>query len=321
MPLGILKTSESGHLMTQVAHMYHELGMTQSEIAGKLFMSQARISRTLKRAVETGVVRTSVVPPVGVYLEIEEQLQSRYQLEHSMVVDSGGSKKEVAAAIGSVAAEYLSATLFGDEVVGLSSWSETILRTVEAMSPSRVAVAKNVVQLVGGLGDPRVQMQASRLMEQFAALTGAAPILLPAPAIVSNAALRVSLSNDPVVAEVAKVWEQLTTVLLGIGELTPSPLAQESGNAFPENEREVLESLGAVGDICFRFFDEAGRPIASDLDDRVIGISVDQIMATPRRIGVAGGEGKIEAIAGALEEAWINVLITDIGTAEALLAR
>jgi DNA-binding transcriptional regulator LsrR (DeoR family) len=40
-----------------------------------------------------------------------------------------------------------------------------------------------------------------------------------------------------------------------------------------------------------------------------------------RSVGIAGGQRKHEAIRGALAGGWINVLITDLGTAEALIAR
>jgi len=40
----------------------------------------------------------------------------------------------------------------------------------------------------------------------------------------------------------------------------------------------------------------------------------------PRRVGVAGGARKLGAIQAALLGRWVNVLITDQTTAEALLA-
>jgi DNA-binding transcriptional regulator LsrR (DeoR family) len=41
----------------------------------------------------------------------------------------------------------------------------------------------------------------------------------------------------------------------------------------------------------------------------------------PRRIGIAGGERKHAAIHAALSGGWVNVLLTDTGTAESLLQR
>jgi DNA-binding transcriptional regulator LsrR (DeoR family) len=40
----------------------------------------------------------------------------------------------------------------------------------------------------------------------------------------------------------------------------------------------------------------------------------------PHRVGIAGGESKHAAIHAALTGGWVNVLLTDTGTAEALLS-
>jgi DNA-binding transcriptional regulator LsrR (DeoR family) len=62
-----------------------------------------------------------------------------------------------------------------------------------------------------------------------------------------------------------------------------------------------------------------GVPVGSDLDRRVLGISVEQIRAIERRIGVAGGSRKLPAIRAALLGRWINVLVTDAASAEHLV--
>ena len=59
--------------------------------------------------------------------------------------------------------------------------------------------------------------------------------------------------------------------------------------------------------------------VPSDLDDRVVGIDADTLRKVPRRIGIAGGESKHSAIHAAVIGGWVNVLLTDTGTASALL--
>src|SRR5690606_29820305 len=154
---------------------------------------------------------------------------------------------------------------------------------------------------------------------QSANSTGAAPMLLPTPGVLGTAAARESLMADSTVADVVACWSRLTVALVGIGAMEPSDLARQSGNAFPEADRTALEVAGAVGDICFRFFDDQGVMIDSAIDNRVIGISPDQLRAVERRVGVAGGPRKVAAIRGALLGGWINVLVTDVDTANRLL--
>lgn len=176
-----------------------------------------------------------------------------------------------------------------------------------------------VVQIVGGHGDPSVQVQANRLTGDLAAVTGAQPVLLPAPALVSSPALRRALIKDPSIGDVMKSWQELDLALVGIGSLEPSPLLRQSGNALTEDEQDELRSAGAVGDVCLRFFDADGRSIETPLNQRIMSITPADLMGVPRRVGVAGGASKYRAIRAALRGGWVNVLVTDLDTARGLV--
>jgi len=90
-----------------------------------------------------------------------------------------------------------------------------------------------------------------------------------------------------------------------------------SGNVFSSKELNQLQRQGAVGDILLRFFDAEGKPIKTSLDDRVIGMQLEQLSGLKRSVGIAGGEQKLEAIRGALLGR-LNVLITNRHAAERL---
>ena len=308
-------------LITKVARMYHERGIRQTDIAATLHLSQARVSRLLKRAAELGIVRTVVTATPGVYTEIEEALEERYGLAEAVVVDVEGTDEEIIAGLGSAGATYLETTLTGGERIGISSWSQTLLAVVDRMQPFRLPGAESVIQLMGGFGNSSVQTQGNRLLTEFARLVGARATFVSAPALVANKTIRESLLNDPAMESVAREWARLTIVLAGIGSLPPSPLLRASGNAADLAEQDRLHAAGAVGDVCQRFFDAAGNLVPSDLDDRVVGIDADTLRRIPRRIGIAGGESKHSAIHAAVLGGWTNVLLTDTGTAGALLQR
>jgi DNA-binding transcriptional regulator LsrR (DeoR family) len=306
-------------LITKVARMYHERGVRQVDIADTLHISQARVSRLLKRAAELGIVRTVVAVAPGVHTEIEEALEERYGLSEALVVDVEGTDNEIIAGLGSAGATYLETTLTGGERIGISSWSQTLLAVVDRMRPFRVSGAERVVQLMGGFGNSSVQTQGNRLLTEFARLVGATAIFVPAPALVGSRTVRESLLNDPAMESVAKDWANLTMAIAGIGSLPPSPLLRASGNAADLADQDRLHAAGAVGDVCQRFFDSDGELVPSALDDRVVGIDADTLRETPRRVGIAGGESKHKAISAAVRGKWVNVLITDTATAAALL--
>jgi DNA-binding transcriptional regulator LsrR (DeoR family) len=306
-------------LMSKIARMYHERGMRQPQIAADLHISQSRISRLLRQAVELGIVKTVVTLPSGVHTDLEERLAQRYGLVDVAVVDADNGSGDVTPALGAAAASYLTETLGNGDVVGISSWSATLLAAAELMRPKNGAAVEVVTQLVGGIGDPRVQMSANRLLDRFSTVTGGRPVFMPAPGLVNDPAARRGLLQDPSVRPALEAWQHLTVALVGIGSLAPSPLLRRSGNAMDPEQQDLLRRLGAVGDVCLRFFDDGGAIVDSDFNDRVLGIRPDQLRSVPRRIGVAGGPEKAVAIHAALVGGWVNIVITDLETAERLL--
>ena len=310
-------------LLTKVARMYHEQHIRQPEIAQRLHISQSRVSRLLKEAVNLGVVRTIVVSPPGVHSQLEDAIRDRFGLADVVVGgdDSGRADDDNAllATLGSAGAAYLETTLSEKDDIGVSSWSSTLLAVVDAMTPQRTRLARSAVQLLGGVGDPSVQVKATHLTDRLARVTGAEARYFPAPGIVARKSVRDALLEDPYVSEVASAWDGLSVALVGIGSLRPSPLLQSSGNAISEKDQDSLRELGAVGDVCLHFFDAEGALVDSELEDRVIGISSSQLRAIPRTIGIAGGARKVDAIRAAALGGWIDVLITDVETARRLV--
>ena len=303
-------------LVVKSARMYHEQKLSQAEIAERLHVSQSRVSRWLTDAVREGIVRTIVVVPPGLESDLEQDIATKYGLQAVIVADvHSDDEGSVIRAVGTAAAGYLEVTLTGSNRVGLSSWSSTLLATVDAMAPRNVQTAERVVQLIGGVGRPTVQVRATHLADRLASVTRGTPKFLPAPGVVASRSGRDALLEDPFVAEIAAEWEALDTLLLGIGSAEPSPLLRDSGNSLGEQDLQRLGEAGAVGDVCLRFFDAEGTLVESDLNDRVLGISPEQLLRVERRIGVAGGARKYAAIRAAVLGGWVNVLITDKATA------
>src|SRR5699024_11670593 len=67
------------------AVMYHEKGIRQAQIADTLGLSQAKVSRLLKRAAQLGVVRTTVSVAPGLHTELEGELESTYGLAEAVI--------------------------------------------------------------------------------------------------------------------------------------------------------------------------------------------------------------------------------------------
>lgn len=313
---------EERRLMAKVAHLYYDNGLKQSEIAEQLDLSQASVSRLLKRAEEDHIVHISVSIPTGVYPDLEEAIQKQYGLKEVIVADcTQDDDPHILRALGAAAAFYLESTLKRGEVVGISSWSSTLLHMVDAMRPINRKLNTRVIQILGGIGNPAAQIHATRLNERLADLIDGETHFLPAPGVVGSAEAREVLLNDPYVKTTIESFGTVTLALVGIGSLEPSKLLASSGNVFGQEELELLRKAGAVGDICMQFYDATGHPTQTSLNERVIGMSLEQLAKAERTVGIAGGRRKVTAIHGAMEGRWINILITDRFTAEYLLQK
>lgn len=309
-------------LMARVARMVYEKEMRQADIARQLGLSQATVSRLVNRAREEGIVRISVNVPQGVYSELEEALIAAYNLRDAIVVDCVQEDEQfIQREIGAAVAYYVESTIKPNEVIGLSSWSATLLAMVDAMHPIPRKNSVQVVQILGGIGNPAAELHATRLTDHFAKLVNGAGIFLPAPGIVGSEAVREVILSDQYVQAAMSLFDQVTLALVGIGAVEPSDLLADSGNIFGAAELATLRGEGAVGDILLHFFDENGRPVQTPLDQRVVSMSLAQIRQADRAVGVAGGRRKYEAILGALRGGWINVLVTDCATATWLMER
>lgn len=307
-------------IIARVARMYYEWEMRQSEIAQQLGLSQATVSRLINRSKQEGIIRISVNIPQGVYTELEEELVKKFRLRDAIVVDTLEEDETlIQRDIGASAAYFLETAIKANDVIGISSWSASLLAMVDALNylPNKPGI--KVVQILGGVGSPGAEVHATHLTSRLAALLNGKPVFLPAPGVVgSEAAMKVLLEDD-YVRQTLALFDQVTVALVGIGAVEPSPLLAKSGNVFSAQELELLRQQGAVGDILLHFFDRRGRMVESQMNKRVISMSLEQLRKVDRAIGLAGGKRKYAGIFGTLCGGWINVLITDQFTAARLV--
>ena len=323
MTVGTERFSEAGEqlrLMVVASRLYHVHGFRQKQIGERLNVSQARVSRLLQRAEASGLVRTVLAVPEGLFPEVEEAVEERYGLSEVHVLAVDAERESLPRALGRSAARYLSAVVLQGEVVGFTSWSTTLQEMAFAMEPTPRPVAGHVVEMLGDLGSPTSQHAAARATQAMARALGAAPVFLRTPGVLGTPELRDASLADPYVRRALGLLDSVDVAFVGLGPPAVHSMLSAGDSYFtPEQLTEVRRS-GAVGQVNQRFIDEQGNPVATPLDDLVVGSTLDQIRSAGRRIAVAGGAEKWPAIAAALRGGWVDVLITDVETAHHLVA-
>jgi len=307
--------------MTMASRLYHERGIRQSDIATRLGISQPGVSRLLARAHEHGIVRTVVVPPEGLYPELEEALENAYGLRECHVVDVPGGDEAVPRELGVTAARYLDEGTLWGPVVGFTSWSTTLREMIRALAPVRRAGTTHVVEMLGDLGSPVLQHEAGQATLRLARLLGAEPVLLRTPGVVATRPLRDAALRDPHVSRALRMLDRVDVAFVGLGPADLHGPLREGDNFFSVAQLADVRAAGAVGQLDQRFVDARGAPVDTPLDDLVTAISLDQLRAAGIRVVVGGGVAKRRPLHAALCGGWVDVLVTDLASARHLISR
>jgi DNA-binding transcriptional regulator LsrR (DeoR family) len=312
-------TQEELRLLVKVARFYYEDGLNQDAITERLGLSRSKVSRLMAQARESGIVQITVVEPEDLFLDIEGRLEERFGLQEALVVEahSGDSQSQVSRAVGSMAAGYLSRAISGRSTIGMC-WGDTLRHMVASLSPHRYPDAE-VVQIIGGIGQPDAEVHATELCRSMARTLDCRLTLLPVPGIVADQRTRESLLSDVHVKRAVGAFDDLDIAFVGIGAPTTDSVTMRDGSIISRAELDELLRKGTVGDIALRYYDADGECIESEINDRIIGMTLEQIKQVPRVVGVSGGPQKVDAIRAALRGRLINVLITDSVTAGKLL--
>lgn len=314
---------ENNRLFVKIARLYYEQDFTQSEIGEKLCLSRQKVQRLLKQAKDKGIVQINIRPVVGVFSDLEAALEQRYSLREALVVETTNFEDQhvVAREVGAGAAEYLMRIVQSYDSI-VVSWGGSLLglvNTLYAGHQRNDLQGVKVIQGLGGLGDPNKEVHAADLTRRLARVLGGEAVLLPTPAVAGTREARDAFYDDPFVCSVLKQAHKAKLAVMGIGAPRIDSILMREGKIVSWEELEVMKQLGAVGDINLRFFNDIGEIIPSNLDERVIGLTLEEIRHIHQVVGVAGGAAKVRAIHGALVGNLVDVLVTDHVTAQKLL--
>ena len=142
--------------------------------------------------------------------------------------------------------------------------------------------------------------------------------LIPSPLLLSSQKLRDSMRQEPVVEEVYRMIPLSRMSVIGIGSMSREATILKNG-VLNENDFTILKLQGAVGDLLSHFVDREGKLISVEQDRQLMSTSLEDLRMLENVIGVAGGLSKVDAILAALRGGYVDILITDEETAQALL--
>ncbi len=297
--------------LVRASRLYYELGETQNAIAEQLGVTRPQVSRLLKRARAEGIVEIRIVDRTAVESPAGEILRRTYGLEAvNLAPTIAGPEDLTRRMVGRLAAEILRRALRTGAVVGVGDGA-AVAATAAALEETATPVAVTVVPLCGGYWTTGPEREPYRRIAD--ALGGQARGLM-APGLVDDAATQRALVAHAGVRAIVDLWERIDVALFGIG----GPAWNVA--ALGEATEHDLDSAEAVGEVLVAPFDLDGRFVCPALRERVIALDARRLGRLPVAIGVASGENKIRPILGALRAGVVRTLVTDVATAEAVVA-
>jgi deoxyribonucleoside regulator len=315
LPARLSSDAQREDLMVQVAKLYYDLEKTQSDISKETGLTRWQVSRLLREARESGVVRIEIIPRSTRMPELEAALQRRYGLREALVMGVVGNDSGLNA-VTQAAARYLCSLQPAPDLIGVS-WGRTLTQMAQWLVP-RWNESVNVVLLNGAINTRSVGEPSHNVAERFAHAARGQATLLPVPAILGNARTREALEQDPIIADVLRLGEQAQVACFSLGELTAHSVLMESGYIDAALLAE-LERRGAVGDIMGRFIGADGQVVMPELDDRTLGLRPQALRDKAWSIAVCVGAHKHRIVKASVRAGYVNVLATDEATARFLL--
>ncbi|WP_371311761.1 sugar-binding transcriptional regulator [Pseudovibrio flavus] len=311
-------------LMVRASWLYYAHGLGQEEVANRLGVSRTKVTRLLSSARDEGIVKISVDHDMTETLALSDWIARTYNLRECLITplqqDSDTSTELTdnlaRQSVGMVAADYIARHLknIGPATVGIGSG-----RTIAEMIQCFPTVRKPNMKVVSLLGSPRRDNGTSAYLmaSNFAQVTAAEAYPLPAPILTSSAHIARTLETDEAIRNALEMGRGSDFNIISCAHFAP-------GNTYCEmigvhdTEKEALDHAGVVCEIAGVFLTENGALADIDLNERMIGVGLENLIAA-NNIILAATPDKALALQAILLSGIASTIIIDHSVAEILV--
>ncbi|NBM04557.1 sugar-binding transcriptional regulator [Proteus sp. G2671] len=303
------------------AWLYYQDGLSQSEVANIMGVSRVTVVKYLHLAREKGFVNINLDSSVFSTIDYALRIKAKFDLNNVLILPDEEKNKSQHTLnmnrerLAKAGAMYLSQIINDDDILGVA-WGRTIYKLGNYLSPKSL---KNitVLQMIGAVA-PQPDFKTTEAAALIANKLSGCSINLHVPAVVSSARLAMELQAEPIIRRSFSALNQCNKALFVVGNtFDDNPLV--TAGVLTSSEMAQYRDLGAVGVICGRFYDAQGNPLVSDIDLRIMGISLAQLRQITQRLFIAGGVENIQATIGAIKGGYATDIVIDEVTALALL--
>jgi DNA-binding transcriptional regulator LsrR (DeoR family) len=300
------------------ARLYYVDGLGQHEVAKFVKVSQAKVSRLLALARERGIVRISIADYEPRRRDLEGQLCERFPLSTAIVVKAidGLTDTDLRRAVGHFGSAAVNELITPKAIVALAG-GRTLHELVHHL-PEAHNKALTVVQAMGSVVSHANAFDAQEVGRVMAQRLGGTFLAFNTPAYTPDKRTRDTLLKLEQIRHVREHLDRADLAIVGVGSLENSVFVERG--VLTSADLNELRKAGAVGEICGRFFNAAGKECATSWRDRVMSAEMDQFRKMPQVLAVVSGSDRSFALQAAIRGQLIKGLVIDEAGATALLS-
>jgi DNA-binding transcriptional regulator LsrR (DeoR family) len=263
----------------------------------------------LKRAKEEGIVEITVRYHPVFSTRLEQQMLERFPISRALIALDYQDEEEQRRQVAALVSGYLAMSLKDDTVLAVGQG-----RNVAAIADHIGSVAQKNCKFICGIGGthrPGDAINADHISRRLAKKFGGSSETLYAPAYVENRALKDAFMQNGTIKETLDRARKADVALVGIGDMNENSYMVKLGWFTPHEIIDASLNQGVIGDIAgYDFFNAQGQHVDTVMNDRVIGLSIDELRKIPCVIAIASENTKALAILGALRTGAIDIIAT-----------
>lgn len=303
---------EKARLISRILNMHFIEQKNQSDISKMLDMSSAKVNRIIRDARDKGYLEINIKTPYQKLFELERRLTDATGLPEAVICPSYSDDEDTALrAVGKVAADYLVNQLRDGDVVTISG-GKAIAEIVNALQTDR-SYDVTVVPATGGV-QGKHYTDVNHLATRLAGKLDGKALQIHAPLFADSAGERNMLMQIRQTREVLDMARHANIALMGVGSIVPESSSYFDLRLMSREERDKLVDEGAVGDLLAHLYDIGGRACGHEHNEKLVGLTIEELRNIPLTIGVAATTEKVKPIIGALRGRFFKTLITDEAT-------
>ena len=305
--------------IAKIAYLYYIEGLSQAQISEKIGLYRTSVSRMLTQAKKEGIVKITIDGFDEDIYKLETFFKENYGLKNIEIVPSVESDDESAKEekLAQAAGRWLRNAIKDGDTVGLA-WGASIGKAVNYIEPKYLNDV-TFVPVVGGPSRVNSQYHVNTLVYELARKFHGESIFVNAAVVQESKQLAEGIFNSKYFQQLRETWKNLDTIIVGVGG-TLSYRKTLWRDLIEKDDYTDLKLREAVGDCCCRFFDQDGKILRGQLDQRTIGLPLEDVARVKTSIAIARGKAKARAIRALLKKGYINTLITDQETLMAVLS-